>query len=203
MTFDEYVEKQNNRKNTQITNTTTKTQNTSDIENVTSKDNNLVYLTINSETYWFTKQELMLTGIVLTLSIVLIILLTKRYVLKHNSHHSNTKHKSVKILLIILFVVLAILLLIYFPNIFIDLVITAIAYEVVPIFLRFILKRQYNKSEAKKIAIFNAILVFILFKIFQLIILGTFGNSYECFLWGYVSFKLLYTDKDKNIEKEG
>lgn len=85
--FDRYLQE-----NIKISSTTTKTQNTSNSENVTVIDDDLIYFKYNSDEYYCTKQEFLLsvTSIILLLIIIILLLVNRK--MKKNKFNSSVKN---------------------------------------------------------------------------------------------------------------
>lgn len=90
--FDRYLQE-----NIKISSTTTKTQNTSNSENVTVIDDDLIYFKYNSDEYYCTKQEVLLSVITLILIIVITILLLINRKMKKNKCNIIDKKNNTNI----------------------------------------------------------------------------------------------------------
>jgi len=86
-------------------------------------------------------------------------------------------------------------------TIFIDLIITVCFYLIVPLFLVYVLKKKYTEKEAKKIAIINSIIVFIIFTLAHILVLEEekLANPAPSFLWGFVAYSILKSKKNNTI----
>lgn len=91
-------------------------------------------------------------------------------------------------------------------NLFINLFLTAMLYETVPLILKYFMKKRYSEKEAKKTAAINTICVYTLITIYYIIFLDEvkLANPAIALLWWSVACNILKTskkiDKDKKAE---
>lgn len=87
-------------------------------------------------------------------------------------------------------------------NLFLNFFMTFIVYEILPLTLKYMLNKQYTGKEAKKIAIINSIVGYVLFSVWYIII-GTeqIANVSASFFWGFISYAILRPPK-KTVELE-
>lgn len=91
-------------------------------------------------------------------------------------------------------------------NLFINLFLTAMLYETVPLILKYFMKKRYFEKEAKKTAAINTICVYTLITIYYIIFLDEvkLANPAIALLWWSVAFNILKTskkiDKDRKTE---
>lgn len=83
-------------------------------------------------------------------------------------------------------------------SLLINTLFTIVIYLAIPVILRYGLKKRYCKKEAKKIATWNAVSIFILISLYYIIVLnvGKVANAAPAFLWGGLGY-LLLLDKNK------
>lgn len=80
----------------------------------------------------------------------------------------------------------------------IDFIITVFFYMAIPVYLKYVLKKHFNKKQSLKIAIINSIGVYILFTIIHLVLLhdDQIVNMTATFTWGTVAYYTLKNNKD-------
>lgn len=93
-------------------------------------------------------------------------------------------------------------------NLLINTFFTFVLYCVVPLILKYFFNRVYSEKEAKKVAIINAILVFLGISAYYIGITdqAKLANPGPAFLWGFVAFVILKSDKpsvsENNIQED-
>lgn len=192
-----------------MSNTTTKIKQTNTLNNTTAstiQDDELVWVKFDDNNFWFTKQEILLGFIIFIIALVSIFLIYRNLLYRKFNKQSSTQkkvnRKSKKI-----YIGIAILIIIFITLhmatgnatiLFFSIFITAISYNFIPCILKFIMKKEYDKTQAKRIAIINTIIVYVLFRILELEMYGTMDfHNYAYIIWGYVSYCILsYSKKD-------
>lgn len=83
-------------------------------------------------------------------------------------------------------------------NILINLFFTVTLYEIVPLILKYFMKKYYTKKEARKIATINTVCVYFLITILYIVCLdeSKLANPAAAFIWGTVAFNILKNNKN-------
>lgn len=96
-------------------------------------------------------------------------------------------------------------------NLLINFVITCFLYLIIPILLKFVWHKKYDKIQARKIAIINSAIVFIIFCAIHIIIGDSqLANPLPMFFYGYIAYYILLNknkstatyDKNEDCEVE-
>lgn len=89
-------------------------------------------------------------------------------------------------------------------NLMVNFVITIVFYCSFPLILRVIEKKTYEDKKAKKIAVINSIVAYILTSIVIIFVIGDVrvANIAPAILWGIVSYYILRKKTDETEEKE-
>lgn len=84
-----------------------------------------------------------------------------------------------------------------YTNLLINILSTALLYEIIPILLKFILEKKYTEKQAQKIAIINSIGVFIIFTFLHIYLDDgvNMARVGPAFFWGYIAFGILKNNK--------
>lgn len=82
-------------------------------------------------------------------------------------------------------------------DVLINLFLTVMLYEIVPLILKYFMEKYYSKEEAKKIAIINTICVYALITLYHIFVTdeAKLANIGPAFLWGTVAFYILKNNK--------
>lgn len=97
-----------------------------------------------------------------------------------------------------------------FYAITINLIITVFCYLLIPVIVRLMYKNGIEKSEAREVAIINAIMVYLLFTLYYIFLTDTpkVANVLPAFLWGGVSYYIMkekdnHTNNEEETKKDG
>ena len=91
-----------------------------------------------------------------------------------------------------------------FNDMIFSLFFTIFMYEFFPVVQRYIFKKTYEEKKAKKIAIINSIVVYILITIYLVGFTdqNRVANLVPALLWGYVAYSILKENKEQDKSKE-